>query len=193
MKKFIAVNSLGDIQYTVSHAQDSFYIENPKLGELSFHEVPMALEDNGILATGYWDGELKTRPIRPSLFHLWDNASLQWNINLADAKTQAWGRIKSSRNQAESAGFFWDGSEFDSDQISQVRIVSAVSLAVNLPSFTTEWVLKDNATRTLDGVGMSQVGNALSCHIATQFAKSITLRNQINLASNEAEVDAAIW
>jgi hypothetical protein len=118
---------------------------------------------------------------------------LQWMINLVDAKILAWGRIKSCRNQAENAGFFWDGSEFDSDQISQVRIMSAVSLAVNLPSFTTEWVLKDNATRTLDGVGMSQVGNALSQHIAIQFAKSITLRNQINLASNELEVDAAVW
>lgn len=193
MKKFIAVNTSGDIQYTVSHAQDSFYEDNPTLGDLTFHEVPMDLDDNGILATTYWDGELKTRSIRPSLLHVWDNTSLQWNINLADAKTEAWTRIKSCRNQAENAGFFWDGSEFDSDQISQVRIMGAVSLATNSPSFTCDWILKDNATRTLDRVDMQQVGNALSQHIATQFAKSTALRSQINLASTGAEVDAAVW
>lgn len=193
MKKFIAVNSVGDIKYTVSHAQDSFYIDNPTLGDLTFYEVPMVLDDNGILTTGYWDGELKTREARPSPLYFWDMAKLAWLINIEDARTEGWARIKLNRRQAENAGFSWDGSEFDSDQLSQVRIMGAVSFAMKSPTFTSVWILKNNTTRTLDAMSMEQVGLALSQHVAIQFAKSISLRAQINLATTGAEVDAAVW
>jgi Domain of unknown function (DUF4376) len=112
---------------------------------------------------------------------------------LQNVKDDKWWAIKQSRTAAEYAGFTWDGSKFDSDQLSQARITGAVSLAMMSPTFSIVWTLFDNTTRILNQTDMLQVGGALGTHVATQFAIGVSLREQINAAITKEEVEAVVW
>ena len=112
---------------------------------------------------------------------------------LQEIKDAQWVKIKQSRSVAEYAGFMWDGSKFDSDQLSQARITGAVSLAMMSPTFSIEWTLFNNTTRTLNQIDMMQVGGALGTHVATQFSIGVSLREQINSATTKAEIESVVW
>lgn len=136
---------------------------------------------------------------KPSDNHTFNYATKQWQDprTLDDIKAAQWIKVKQARSSAEYAGFTWEGSTFDSDALSQNRITGAASLAQIAGSFdapfTIDWVLADNTVRALDRLEMLQVGVALGAHVATQFAKGVTLRAQIEAATTAAEVEAISW
>jgi len=134
-------------------------------------------------------------PTKPGAYYSFNYTTKQWEDprTLADLKATQWTLIKQARTNAEYAGFTWDGSAFDSDAISQNRITGAVSLAMMSPEFTIGWTLFDNTVRTLNQTDMLQVGAALGTHVATQFAKGVILREQINAATTPEEVAAVVW
>lgn len=103
-----------------------------------------------------------------------------------------WIEIKLARDAAEFGGFTWDGSRFDSDQISQSRIQGAVQLAAMGPGFEIDWTLADNSARTLDAAAMFAVGAALGQHVNAQHAKGRDLRTRIDAATPE-EIEAITW
>jgi len=141
------------------------------------------------------DGIQVTLPERPGQHWEFNWETKQWEDprTLQDLKDAQWAMIKQARSQSEYAGFMWDGSKFDSDAISQNRITGAVSLAMMSPEFTIGWTLFDNTVRTLNQTDMLQVGAALGAHVATQFAKGVILREQINAATTSEEVEAVVW
>jgi hypothetical protein len=134
-------------------------------------------------------------PYRPSEHAVFLMESRQWidPRTLPDLKDAKWLAIKSARSQAEYAGFTWDGSTFDSDPVSQQRLVAAVTQAQMDASFSIGWTLKDNSVRQLDAVQMQAVGAALGAHVATQFAHGQGLRARIEAATTAAEVAGMVW
>lgn len=134
-------------------------------------------------------------PARPSSAHVFDYASKQWvdPRTLADFKAAKWAEIKKAREAAEFGGFTWDGSTFDSDAMSQSRIMGAVQLANLDPGFTIAWTLADNSVRSLSASDMFAVGVALGQHVAAQHEKARTLRAQIEAATTTEQVAAVAW
>lgn len=137
------------------------------------------------------------QPIMPPVVgYLWDNTTFQWydGRSLDLAKAQQWEKIKSARSDAEYGGFVWDGSTFDSDPLSQQKIIGASQLAtLNPNNFSIDWTLKDNTVRTLNATEMNEVGVALGQHVNAQYVKGRTLREQIEAATTKAEVEAVHW
>lgn len=136
---------------------------------------------------------------RPSDSQAWDNQSMSWidTRTLDSRKASRWAAIKSARGTYEFGGFTWDGSTFDSDEVSQARIMGAVQMAVlakaaNQP-FSIAWTLADNTVRTLTGDDMIAVGLALGTHVGTAHAIGRSLRAAIEAASTAGQVEAVTW
>ena len=125
----------------------------------------------------------------------WDENAIAWIDlrNLDDLKADQWAKIKAARGDAEFGGFTWDGSPFDSDAISQQRIIGASQLAGITPGFLIDWTLADNTVRTLNATDMQAVGFALGQHVNAQHVKARGLRQQIDDATTPAEVEAVVW
>ena len=134
-------------------------------------------------------------PPQPSPHHAFNYTTKQWEDlrTLDDLKAAQWTAIKKARSAAEYAGFTWDGSTFDSDVLSQNRITGAVSLAQMSSAFTIGWILADNTVRTLNQISMLQVGATLGQHVAEVFAKGVLLREAVEAATTQAEVEAVVW
>ncbi len=112
-------------------------------------------------------------------------------------KQDKWQSIKQQRDSSEFSGFTWDGSTFDSDQISQSRIQGAVQLAsmsINAEQpFSIEWTLADNSTRILSAEQMLAVGVALSQHVSLQHSKARLLRSSIESCETKEELENITW
>lgn len=134
-------------------------------------------------------------PARPSDYHYFNYISKQWEDprTLEQVQTLVWGNMKRLRTKKESAGFTWDGSVFDSDRVSQSRIMGAVQLAGMSPAFEIPWTLQNNSVRVLNAADMLSVGAALGAHVATIFARAQEIRTEIYAASTIAEVEAITW
>lgn len=119
------------------------------------------------------------------------------SASLDAEKVRAWARIKDARDTAVAAGFTWDGSKFDSDNLATQRIGDAVTLAMLAASvgqpFSIDWTLFDNTTRTLAGADMIAVGIALGSFVQAAFATGVALRAQINAATTQEAVKAVVW
>lgn len=132
----------------------------------------------------------------PAPYMVWSEQQIAWvdARDLAGKKDAKWEEIKAAREAAEFGGFTWDGSTFDSDPLSQQRIAGAVQLASLDPTgFTIDWTLADNTFRTLNAQEMTAVGVAMGQHVNAQHVKARILRQQIEAATTEAELDAIVW
>lgn len=134
-------------------------------------------------------------PPKPSPFCNLNPATRQWEDTrtLEQVQMMTWNNMKVLRSQKESAGFTWDGSVFDSDRVSQSRIMGAVQLAGMNPAFEIPWTLQNNSVRVLTATDMLSVGATLGSHVATIFARAQEIRTEIYAASTIAEVEAITW
>jgi hypothetical protein len=113
--------------------------------------------------------------------------------SLSKLKADRWELIKKARNDAEFGGFLWDGSRFDSDQISQQRIQGMVQIANLDSSMSMDWTLADNSVRTLNSEQGIALGLALAAHVNEQHVKARTLRVAIDSATSAEQVAAVVW
>lgn len=122
---------------------------------------------------------------QPSPHHVFDYDSKEWSDprTLGQIKIQKWSEIKQQRDIAEYGGFSFLGHEFDSDQVSQGRIITAAQLGVD-----TDWTLKNNEVIQLSAEQLIQLRTALAQHVATCHEKGRVLRLQINEAKTINEV-----
>lgn len=160
------------------------------LGVLSSEAAPQG----GVLLSAplVWS----TRPSEHHRAHL-INGVLSWqdNRSLAEAREQKLQELKVAREVAVNSTFTWDGSVFDSDQVSQTRLMG-MYVDSQTPGFSTQaWRLADNSWRVLDAEDAAGVWAALKSHMAAQFTKFAALETQLNDVGTDtlAEVDAITW
>ena len=119
-------------------------------------------------------------------------------LDLDVAKVRHWGKIKSQRDQAEWSGFdVPEIGSFDSDPASQAKIIGA-TVAAQLAdaagrAYEIDWTLKDNSVITLDRQQVEQVGFALMDHLNQVHGKGRQLRQAIESATSQEELDAIVW
>jgi hypothetical protein len=112
---------------------------------------------------------------------------------LPEARAARIQALRDAREAAITAGFSWDGSAFDSAQLSQTRLLG-LYISSQSPSFAPQpWRLADNTWRTLTAACVAGVCAALQAHVRAQFAQFAAREAAVNAASSIAEIDAVAW
>lgn len=153
---------------------------------------------DGVLQA-YSPAQLRARQERPTWPCRWSNTEMRWIDlrSLEQVKADCWAAIKAQRDAAEWGGFDTPFGRFDSDPVSQAKIIGAaqlasVSLAQGTP-FTIEWTLQDNTSVSLDAAQMVAVGAALANHVNAVHQRGRQLRAQIEAAATIADLESITW
>lgn len=104
---------------------------------------------------------------------------------LQEVKDQKWAAIKTDRDELEFGGFEFEGNIYDSDQVSQGRIMGAVIAGVD-----QVWTLADNTTVELSASQLQQLYAALQAHIASVHERGRIARQLIHEAETKEQVEA---
>ena len=143
-----------------------------------------------ISSTDYFDSATSTFVSigeSPSQHHTFDYTTKQWidPRSLDEIKAQKWTEIKYERDSLEFGGFEFDGGIYDSDQISQGRIIGAASAGVD-----QVWTLADNTTVNLSASQLQQLYAALQAHIASVHERGRIARQLIFDAETKEQIEA---
>lgn len=126
-------------------------------------------------------------PPSPGAGYSFDYKSNSWldTRSILDVREAKWNEIKSQRNQLEFGGFEFEGGIYDSDQVSQGRIMGAASAGVD-----QTWTLADNTTVNLTAAQLQQLYAALQSHIASVHERGRIARQLIFEAETKEQVEA---
>ena len=137
---------------------------------------------------GYVDkGEWYAAEGKPSENHIFNYDLKDWidPRTLDKIKTQKWNEIKAERDQLEFGGFEFEGNIYDSDQVSQGRIMGAAIVGVG-----QDWTLADNTSTELSALQLQHLYAALQAHIARVHERGRIARLAIESAITKEEVEA---
>jgi hypothetical protein len=137
--------------------------------------------------------EIVEYPEKPSAAHVFNFASCVWELDLSEARAIAWDRIKRHRSSEEFGTFIWNDYTFDCNEVSQRRIQGAVQLAVLDTNSVIVWTLADNTAQTFNAAEIKQIGQALANHVNTCHERGRILRQQIQAATTQEELEAIAW
>lgn len=104
---------------------------------------------------------------------------------LDDIKVQQWAKVRSQRDKLEFGGFEFEGNVYDSDQVSQGRIMGAASAGVD-----QVWTLADNTKVELIASQLQQLYVTLQTHISSVHERGRIARLAIESAETVEEVEA---
>ena len=146
--------------------------------------------DHTIDRTDYFDSNIRAFVSigdAPTDNHTFDYSFKQWRDtrSLDDLKAQKWTEIKSERDSLEFGGFEFEGNIYDSDQVSQGRIMGAAVAGID-----QTWTLADNTTVELSASQLQQLYAALQAHIASVHERGRIARQLIFDAETKEQVEA---
>jgi len=158
--------------------------------EANLHEGQSAILGDKPSIRSYWSfelGEWVTIPPSPNGYSRFDYSIKQWidPRTLDEIKAQRWAEIKSLRDLLEFGGFEFEGGVYDSDQVSQGRIMGAAVAGVD-----QVWTLADNTTVELSASQLQQLYAALQAHIASAHERGRIARQLIFEAETKEQVEA---
>ena len=182
----------------ILHTPDGEIFQTGSCGrnQLEYQQIPgfTLLEGSAVVGKDFVNesGAVVALPDKPGVHHKFDYPSKTWvdPRTLEEHKTAQWALIKAARNEAEFGGLAWDGSTFDSDQVSQARIQGAVLLATNNPNFVVDWTLADNTVRSLTTDDLNAISQALGEHVALQHSRARNARALLDQATSLSEVQS---
>lgn len=167
-------------EYYENAARDNAFIE---VDSDTFKEATTHL---GYVLKGVW----RRLPDRPSATYEYDYTTHMWvdKRTIEEVKDTKWEAIKLERSKAEFGGFAFDGNIYDSDQVSQGRIMGAAATGID-----QVWTLRDNTTVNLTASQLQQLYAALQAHIASVHERGRIARLLIYEATTSDEVEAVIF
>lgn len=138
----------------------------------------------------YYRGWWVDIPSPPSVFHIFDYILKIWvdPRSLEQVQDQHWRNIKNLRDAFEFGGFEFESNIYDSDQVSQGRILGASNAG-----FDQIWTLADNTTIELKAIQLVLLYQALQQHIANAHERGRIARLLIYEATTSDEVEAVIF
>lgn len=148
------------------------------------------------VSSGYWNGAgFAEIPPRPDVSYVWNWQTHSWvdARNLAAAQTSKLAELRDAREAAINSTFEWDGSVFDSDQVSQTRLLGLYLDSREEDFVATSWRLSDNSWRELSAEDARGVWLALKNHVKTHFDQFAEKEAQVMAAGTVAAVDAIQW
>lgn len=171
------ISKNGEILQTIYANEETVVLNTPKDG--------FAVDDPPKSNMFYRNGWVEM-PAQPSPHFIFDYEVKQWidPRSLDEIKAQKWTEIKSERDRLEFGGFEFDGNIYDSDQVSQGRIMGAASAGVD-----QTWTLADNTTVELSASQLQQLYAALQTHIASVHERGRIARQLIFDAETKEQVE----
>lgn len=140
----------------------------------------------------YWAVPGETKPSLESIHEALSDAAA-----IKDSKML---RITKARNEAlKNLTATWDGDTWDANEETSNRIANALSMvreagALGIPTPPAiPWRTYDNKDRTLTIAELTQMGAAVFLAQQEVWAKQAQLKNAIDAATTEAEVNAIEW
>ena len=151
--------------------------------EVDYFTFEKASRVEGYVDKGEWYGVEG----KPSENHIYDYDLKDWidPRPLDEIKTQKWVEIKSQRDRLEFRGFEFEGGIYDSDQVSQGRILGAA-----LAGIDQTWTLAGNTTVSLTASQLQQLYAALQAHIASIHERGRIARQLIFDAETKEQVES---
>ena len=177
MRKAI-VSSKGELLKVISGNQESIELNTPS--------DCFAVEDPPDPNMYYQDGWV-VMPPQPTSHHIFNYDLKVWvdPRTIDEIKAQKWVEIKAMRDQLEFGGFEFEGGIYDSDQVSQGRIMGAAAAGLD-----QVWTLRDNTTVNLTASQLQQLYAALQAHIANAHERGRIARQLIHEAETKDQVEA---
>lgn len=175
------INQYGMVLQTMSAPPESLSEFSTQEDAYIIGVVPNDLSD-------YWDGEkFVSIGESPSQYCFYDYETKQWidPRTIDEIKAQKWVEIKLQRDRIEFGGFEFEGNTYDSDQVSQSRIMGAAVAGVD-----QTWTLADNSTVELTAMQLQQLYAALQAHIASAHERGRIARQLIYEAETKEQVEA---
>ena len=172
------VNSFGKPQCTLSGNEEIIALNTPH-GCIAVEDPPNP--------NMYYQGGWVDKPPQPSQFHAFSYATKEWvdARSLDEMKAQKWEEIKLQRDQLEFGGFAFEGNIYDSDQVSQGRIMGAAISGVD-----QVWTLAGNTTVELSASQLQQLYAALQAHISSVHERGRIARQLIFEAETKEQVES---
>lgn len=173
------VDKNGKLLFSISGNTETIELNTPK--------GCIAVDDPPDTSMRYIGGVWQPLPPRPSQHHLFDYHLGVW-VNAADLPTirnAKWETIKQQRDRLEFGGFQYAGRVYDSDQVSQGRIMGAAIAGVD-----QVWTIADNTTVELNGDELKELYAALQQHIASAHERGRIARQLIYEAETIEQVEA---
>lgn len=164
----------------IDYIHESIYDFEPTNNEIKSNVLPNI--------TDYWNGaEFISIGVKEKPYYVFDYDSKQWIDPRTpyQIKVDKWAEIKAARDELEFGGFEFEGNIYDSDQVSQGRILGAASAGLS-----QVWTLADNTTVNLTADQLVQLYQALQIHIAIAHERGRTAREAIMSATTKEDVDA---
>lgn len=154
--------------------------------EMNTPEGCLAVEDPPDPNMYYKDGWV-AMPAQPTPYHIFNYDLKDWidPRTLDEIKAQKWAEIKAMRDRLEFGGFEFEGGIYDSDQVSQGRIMGAAAAGLD-----QIWTLADNTTIDLSASQLQQLYAALQAHIANAHERGRIARQLIQEAETKEQVEA---
>ena len=183
MKVRVLLNTDGSIKSILTGAPSLVDLNTP--AQAYFVDDPNHIVDR----TDYFDSDMHdfvSIGDAPTDNHTFDYSFKQWRDTrtLDEIKAQKWDEIKSQRDQLEFSGFEFEGNTYDSDQVSQGRIMGAMIAGVD-----QVWTLADNTTVSLTASQLQQLYATLQAHIASVHERGRIARLLIFEAETKEEVE----
>ncbi len=142
-------------------------------------------------STDYWNGSNWVNiGSAPAWYFKFNYETKEWDDtrDLESVRQEKWNTIKRERNVAEFGGFTYEGMPFDSDQISQGRLLAA--FVVQRPM---TWTLADDTVVQLTKEQVQGAFIAMSEHIQNVHEKARIARIALNESKTIAEIEAVIF
>lgn len=157
---------LGENNKVVSVIKSATYLNSPVLIEIP--EMIDIINKNGVV-------------------YFYDKATgvISSSIDITSLKESKWTAIKSQREQLEFGGFEYAGNIYDSDQVSQSRVMGAAIAGVD-----QVWTLANNTTVNLTGDELKELYAALQAHVASLHERGRLARFKIDVAITPQDIEA---
>lgn len=173
------VDNLGRIVSKISGDTEAIRLNTPN-GCVAVDDPP---EDGMYYSGGSWH----KIPDTPGSGYSFDFATRQWLDvrNIEDVRAQRWNELKQQRGALEFGGFEYAGNIYDSDQVSQGRIMGAAAAGID-----QVWTLANNTTVNLTGDELKELYATLQAHVASLHERGRLARFNIDVAMTPQDIEA---
>lgn len=183
LKNVTVVSEWGEVLQIFKHASSLSIEANANPDGIIVSALPL-------MEGCFWDFSLEcfvpTGDI-PSPYHKFNYVTKSWEDtrSLLEIKEIKWAEIKKQRDQLEFGGFEYEGNVYDSDQVSQGRIMGAAAAGTD-----QTWTLANNTTVELTASQLQQLYAALQAHVARTHERGRVARQLIYEAETKEHVES---
>lgn len=173
------VSRHGEFLYSIQGNQETVELNTPE-GCRAVDDPPRhPMRHNG----SSWED----LPPSPGSGFYFDYKANSWldSRSILDVRAAKWNEIKMQREQLEFGGFEYKGNVYDSDQVSQGRIMGAAIAGVD-----QVWTLANNTTVDLTGDELKELYAALQTHVAALHERGRIARYNIDVALTPQAIEA---